>query len=102
MAAKVAVMVLGLRVVLGGTIVTAIFWLLLGASALAARPNSLDLHVDALTTQTLLTEPATALVDPARQAGALRRAHWTVFGFVLTAALRSGRALLSLELRWRG
>ncbi|MGB8909759.1 MAG: M48 family metalloprotease [Candidatus Cybelea sp.] len=55
-----------------------------GASALAARPNSLDLRVDALTTQTLLTEPATALVDPARQAGALRRAHWTVIGFVLT------------------
>jgi Peptidase family M48 len=77
-------MVLGGRVVLGGTIVTAILWLLLGAAALAARPNALDLRVDGLTTRVLLTEPATALVDPARQAGAIRRTHWTVFGFVLT------------------
>jgi hypothetical protein len=62
-----------------------VFWLLLGATALAAfRPNALDLRVDALPTHALLTKSATALVDPVRQAGAIRRAHWTVFGFVLT------------------
>ncbi|HXO16919.1 MAG TPA: M48 family metalloprotease, partial [Candidatus Dormibacteraeota bacterium] len=49
------------------------------------RPNSLDLRVDSIPRATLLTEPATALVDPARQAAALRRAHWTVMGWLLTA-----------------
>ena len=61
------------------------FGLMLVAVASAAmRPNGLDLRVDALTRSALLSEPATALVDPARQAAAIRRAHWTVFGYVLT------------------
>lgn len=53
-------------------------------AAVAARPNALDLRVDALAQSVLLSRPATALVDPARQAAAARRAHWTVIGFVLT------------------
>ncbi|HEY6450408.1 MAG TPA: hypothetical protein VIX60_06995 [Candidatus Cybelea sp.] len=58
--------------------------LLLGAVAAASeRPSSLDLRVDSLSRSALLSEPATALVDPARQAAAIRRAHWTVVGFVL-------------------
>ncbi len=63
--------------------------LLLGTVALtaiasAARyPNALDLRVDSLSRSALLSEPATALVDPARQTAAIRRAHWTVVGFVL-------------------
>lgn len=58
--------------------------LLLGAVASASeRPSSLDLRVDSLSRSALLSEPATALVDPARQAAAIRRAHWTVFGFAL-------------------
>jgi Zn-dependent protease with chaperone function len=48
-------------------------------------PNALDLRVDSISRDALLTEPATVLVDPARQAAALRRAHWTVIGWVLTA-----------------
>jgi hypothetical protein len=47
------------------------------------RPTALDLRVDALTTTALLSEPATSLVDPDRQAAAIRRTHWTVVGFVL-------------------
>ncbi len=53
-------------------------------SAALQRPTSLDLRVDALSTSTLSSEPATRLVDPARQAAAIRRAHWTVTGFLLT------------------
>jgi Zn-dependent protease with chaperone function len=61
------------------------FALLLGATAWASmvRPNALDRRVDALTTQALLSEPATSLVDPARQAAAVRRAHWTLAGWLL-------------------
>lgn len=72
-----------------GVIFAALFALLallaLGGVATAAqRPNSLDLRIDAFSTSTLLSEPATRLVDPARQAAATRRAHWTVTGFMLT------------------
>ena len=61
------------------------FVLLLGgvASAGMVRPNALDHRVDLLTPQTLMSEPATALVDPARQAAAMRRAHWTLVGWLL-------------------
>jgi membrane protein YdbS with pleckstrin-like domain len=66
-------------------IAAAIGLLLLGAVAFAAeRPNALDVRIDALTRSTLMTAPAEKLVDPERQAAAIRRAHWTVFGFVLT------------------
>ncbi len=56
----------------------------LAASAAAQRPDALDLRIDSLSRSALLSEPATLLVDPARQAAAIRRAHWTVYGFVLT------------------
>ncbi|HEX3457767.1 MAG TPA: hypothetical protein VHR97_07400, partial [Candidatus Baltobacteraceae bacterium] len=61
------------------------FVLLLGGVALAGmvRPNALDHRVDLLSTQALMSEPATALVDPARQAAAMRRAHWTLVGWLL-------------------
>jgi STE24 endopeptidase len=47
------------------------------------RPNALDRRVDALTSGALLSEPATLLVDNARQAAAVRLAHWTLPGWVL-------------------
>src|SRR5262249_17700480 len=50
----------------------------------AKQPSTLDVRIDALSPHTLLSEPATLLADPERQAAAIRRAHWTVFGFVLT------------------
>jgi STE24 endopeptidase len=53
------------------------------ANAATERPNALDRRVDAIANRTLLTNPATALVDPARQAAAVRRAHWTVVGWIL-------------------
>ena len=58
--------------------------IVVGVAVAIERPNSLDLRVDGLTTSALTTEPATQLVDPARQAAATRRAHWTVTGFMLT------------------
>jgi STE24 endopeptidase len=59
--------------------------MLFGASASAAieRPNALDRRVDALTQSQLMTQPAVSLVDPARQAAAVRRAHWTLLGWIL-------------------
>ncbi len=66
-------------------IATAIALVLLAAGASAAqRSNALDLRIDALSRSALMTEPAAKLVDPDRQTAAIRRAHWTVFGFVLT------------------
>jgi hypothetical protein len=58
----------------------------LGMTVAAAveRPSALDLRVDSISRSALLHEPAAKLVDPDRQAAAARRAHWTVFGFVLT------------------
>ncbi|MFY9718465.1 MAG: M48 family metalloprotease [Candidatus Cybelea sp.] len=47
------------------------------------RPNALDHRVDAIPRAALLAQPAKTLVDPARQAAALRRAHWTLPGWVL-------------------
>lgn len=47
------------------------------------RPNALDRRVDALSQTALLHEPATMLVDPARQAAARRRVHLTLPGWVL-------------------
>lgn len=59
--------------------------LLAGAAAHAAiaRPNALDRRVDALSTSELMTQPATALVDPDRQVAAHRRVHWSLFGWVM-------------------
>lgn len=62
-----------------------------GAASPAAthRPNQLDRRVDELSQSALLTEPATLLVDPARQTAAMRRAHWTLPGRVLTALVQA-------------
>lgn len=51
-------------------------------AAATDRPNALDRRVNALSRSALLSEPATLLVDPARQAAALRRAHWTLPGWI--------------------
>ena len=53
------------------------------AAAAIERPNQLDRRVDSIAAGTLLAQPATALVDPARQRAALRRAHWTIPGLVI-------------------
>ena len=51
--------------------------------AAIARPNALDRRVDArFSTSELMTQPATALVDPDRQV-AHRRVHWSLFGWVM-------------------
>src|SRR5579871_5945220 len=57
--------------------------------AAAAQPSALDLRIDALSTHVVLTQPATRLVDPARQAAATRRTHWTAFGFLLTQVFQA-------------
>ncbi len=63
----------------------------LAAPAIAApRPSSLDLRVDSISRTALLGEPVTVLVDPARQAAAVRRAHWTVVGWVLIQLFEAG------------
>jgi len=63
-------------------------------AAMAAHlPSSLDLRVDALSTQALLTQPASKLLDPERQAAAVRRAHWTLIGFVLIQLFEAGALL---------
>ena len=55
-----------------------------GVAAAAERQSTLDVRINAISVHTLLSEPAVLLADPARQAAAIRRAHWTVSGFVLT------------------
>ncbi len=64
-----------------GVIFAALLLAMLGAGRVASampldRPNALDRRVDALSAQTLMREPATQLVDPARQAAAQRLVHW--------------------------
>jgi len=54
------------------------------AQAALSRPNAIDRRVDALTSSQLLHEPATALVDPDRQAAAERLARWTLPGWLLS------------------
>ncbi|HVN70311.1 MAG TPA: M48 family metalloprotease [Candidatus Binatia bacterium] len=54
-----------------------------GAAIASERPDALGRRVDSIPQSVLLSQPATALVDGARQAGALRRAHWTVTGWIL-------------------
>jgi len=72
----------------------ALFFAILGfgfaGAATGERPNALDHRIDTLTSATLMTQPATALVDPQRQAAALRRAHWTLPGWVLIFLCESG------------
>ncbi|HEY2474211.1 MAG TPA: M48 family metalloprotease [Candidatus Cybelea sp.] len=59
-----------------------------GAAA-TDRPNALDRHVDSLSDSVLLAQPATQLVDPARQRAALRRAHWTLPGWFVILLCQS-------------
>jgi Zn-dependent protease with chaperone function len=54
-----------------------------GSATPLGRPNALDRRVDAISHAALLARPARVLVDPARQAAALRRAHWTLPGWLL-------------------
>ena len=63
------------------------------ASAALERPNALDRRVDALTQTQLMTQPASTLVDPARQAAAVRRAHWTLLGWILIQVFEAAALL---------
>ncbi|HUA09513.1 MAG TPA: M48 family metalloprotease [Candidatus Acidoferrales bacterium] len=65
------------------------------------RPNAIDHRVDALSTHTLLSHSAAALVDPERQIAAIRLVHWYLPGWFLAVVIpafalwyywRSGRA----------
>jgi STE24 endopeptidase len=68
-----------------GLIVAAALVLVAFSSGVAAieRPNALDHRVDTLSPSELMTRPAVSLVDPARQAAAVRRVHWTLLGWIL-------------------
>jgi Zn-dependent protease with chaperone function len=75
----------------GNALLMAALVLLLATAAFAAvqRPNSLDRRVDALMQTSLMTQSAATLVDPARQAAALRRAHWTLLGWMASVLFES-------------
>ncbi|HVA34399.1 MAG TPA: M48 family metalloprotease [Candidatus Baltobacteraceae bacterium] len=80
-------MALGYRRILHATIAL-VFVLLAGsavASAATIRPNALDRRVDAIPAYELLTRPAVALVDPDRQAAAIRLVHLTLPGWIAMA-----------------
>ena len=53
------------------------------ASAASERPNQLDRRVDAIPAAALLSQPAIALVDSARQEAARRRVDLMLPGWVL-------------------
>lgn len=55
---------------------------------MSPRPNALDQAVDALTDATLLSHPASALVDSARAAAADRLMHLMLAGWFVTFALQ--------------
>jgi hypothetical protein len=77
-------MALGWRTFLIGAVATVLLGLLLSGVSSAAQSSGLDQRVDRLAGSALMHQPAVSLLDPARQAAATRRAHWTVFGFILT------------------
>jgi len=72
-------------------LLTAALLVLLATAAWAGvqRPSSLDRRVDALMQTSLMTQSATSLVDPTRQAAALRRAHWTLLGWIASVLFES-------------
>lgn len=73
-----------MRTLCGLLFAAALVTLPAGAGVAAGlRPNALDFRVDSISNGALLAQPATKLVDPARQDAALRRAHWTLPGWVL-------------------
>lgn len=71
--------------VLGGLLFAALLIATVATAraAFVERPNALDRRVDMLTVTALRSEPATVLVDPARQVAALRRAHLALPGWFL-------------------
>lgn len=79
------------RRILGGTIVALTLFVVGCATASAAfeRPNQLDRRVDAISAQALTTQPAVALVDPARQWAAMRLASLTLPGWLLMAVFQA-------------
>jgi Zn-dependent protease with chaperone function len=80
---------LGARILYGALLVALLATTAAGRAALVERPNALDHRVDILSRNALLAEPARLLVDPARQAAALRRVHWTLPGWVLVLLCES-------------
>ncbi len=64
---------------------------LLGAAAplqaAVLRPNAVDRRVSAIPAARLLSQPASALVDPNRQAAAARYTRWRIPGFLAEALL---------------
>jgi Zn-dependent protease with chaperone function len=65
--------------------VTLFFLSTAAAHAAIERPNELDRRVDTIAPNALLTQPAIALVDPARQQAADRLVHLTVPGWFAMA-----------------
>lgn len=62
-----------------------------------SRPNAIDLRIDALSTHDLLTKSAAALVDPDRQAAAVRLVHWYLPAWFLSVLL----PMVALFYFWR-
>lgn len=55
--------------------------------AAVLRPNAIDRRVTAIPTAQLLSQPASALVDPNRQAAAARFTRWRIPGFLAEVLL---------------
>jgi Zn-dependent protease with chaperone function len=55
--------------------------------AAVLRPNAVDRRVTAISTQQLVSQPASALVDPSRQAAAARFTRWRIPGFLAEVLL---------------
>lgn len=82
---------LGRRIFFGAIVAVALFAIASTAAPAAFnRPNQLDRRVDGLSAQTLLAQPALALVDPARQAAAIRLARLTLIGWIASVLLQAG------------
>lgn len=92
-------MALRTRALLRAALVVLALFALAPATAFAAldRPNALDKRVDAIPAATLLAQPATQLVDSARQAAAVRLAHLRLPGWIAQALLQA----LGLWYFWR-
>lgn len=79
------------QVILGSAaLLLLLFALVVGPACASQGTSTLDARVSALPSSVLMTQPATALVDRERQNAALRRAHWTIIGLVLTSLFEVG------------
>lgn len=81
------------------TLVAAAFFalaMLAGAHASGIRPNALDRSVDAIPVSALLSAPASALADPARQLAAQRLERWRTPTWIGMVALQ----ILALLYLW--